>query len=231
MKIFVGFGYNANDVWIKDLVFPIIKAFDAIVVTGEDLHGKIISQEVVDRIRKSDGMFAFLTRRDAIIDGKFTSHRWVYDELSTAISNNIPLVEIRDNKVDDQGGLPGDRQRVEFDLDNKAELIVELVEILADWKRKIIPRRMVILPKEIVQEARPYISNNTLTCTYKFMDGSKQSQEYNTTPFRFGQGLCVDVCNVPSEEALIQITLKGPQFSWTSDYESVKLLPINLQKD
>ncbi len=28
-----------------------------------------------------------------------------------------------------------------------------------------------------------------------------------------------------------QVALKGPDFSWTSDYESVKLLPINLESD
>jgi hypothetical protein len=35
MKIFVGYGYNARDPWIEDLVFRLIKAFG-----DEPTHGK-----------------------------------------------------------------------------------------------------------------------------------------------------------------------------------------------
>ena len=231
MKIFIGFGYNADDAWIKDLVFKLIEKFGDDYITGEDIHGQVISQAVVDRIKTCDALFGFLTRRDPLANGKYTSHRWVQDEITTAINYNIPVVEIRELKIDDQGGLPHDRQRLMFDQDDKARLMVDLAGTLLHWKRTIIPRRMVILPKDIVQEARPFISSNALTCTYRFMDGSKPSADYITRPFRFGQGLCVDISNIPSDEALIQIILKGPDFSWTSDYESVKLLPINLERD
>ncbi len=230
MNIFVGFGYNDQDLWVKELVIPLIQAFDVKVITGEDLHGQIISQEVTDRIKNSDGLMAFLTRREVLQSGKFTSHRWVYDELTTAISSNIPSVEIREKLVDAQGGLPGDRQRIEFNLDDKASLLVELAKVLSMWKRNLKPRRLLILPGDIVQDARPFINKDTLKCTYQFMNGSKESPEYNAKPFKVGQGLCVDINHVPSEEAMVQVTIKGPTFEWSSGYESVQLLPINLQK-
>jgi hypothetical protein len=63
MNIFIGFGYNNNDQWIKELVFPLVHSFDASISTGEDLHGEIISQEVFERIKKADGVLAFLTPR------------------------------------------------------------------------------------------------------------------------------------------------------------------------
>ncbi len=63
------------------------------------------------------------------------------------------------------------------------------------------------------------------------MNWSKEFPLYHTKPFRFGQGLCVDIYDLPSENALVQLTIQGPQFTWTSDYESVQLLSINLQKD
>jgi hypothetical protein len=231
MNIFIGFGYNNDDKWIKDLVFPLVQSFDAAIITGEDLHGQIITQEVTDRIGKADGVLAFLTRREIMGSGKFTTHQWVRDELITAINNQVPVVEIRENKVDTQGGIVGDRQRIDFDEENKAKLLVDLAKVLSAWRRKLKPRRLFLLPKEIVQDARPHISAGTLKCSYQFMNGSKQSQVYHTKPFRFGQGLCVDVYNVPSEDTLVQLTIQGPQFTWSSDYESVQLLSINLQKD
>jgi hypothetical protein len=231
MNIFIGFGYNNDDKWIKELVFPLVESFDATVATGEDLQGQILSQAVADRIKKADGVLAFLTRRDALATGRYTSHRWVYDELATSIANNIPAVEIREKMVDVQGGLPGDRQRVEFDLDDKAKLLVELAKTLSAWRRNLKPRRLFLMPRDIVQDARPYINREDLKCTYQFMNGSKQSEIYKARPFKFGQGLCVDIYNVPSEDSLVQVTITGPQFEWSSDYESVQLLSINLQRN
>lgn len=231
MKIFIGFGYNKNDQWIRDLVFPLVESFDATVITGEDLQGRIISQGVTDNIKKADGVLAFLTRRDPMTSGKFTTHRWVMDELSTAIANTVPAVEIRDIMVDPSGGLPGDRQRIEFDPENKAGLLVDIAKLISEWRRNLKTKRLVLLPKEIVQDARPHISKGDLECSYQFMNGSEESPIFKTKPFRFGRGLCVDVKNVPSESALVQITLQCPEFSWSSDYESIELLSVNLQKD
>jgi hypothetical protein len=231
MNIFIAFGYNENDKWIKELVFPLVEAFDGDVLTGEDLHGSVISQEVINRIKNADGVLAFLTRRDQLASGRYTSHSWVQDELITAINNNIPAVGIKDNLVDTQTGLAGDRQRIDFDLDDKGRLMVELAKLLATWRRNMKPRRFFLLPKDIVQDARPFINAGNLKCYYQFMNGSKASPKYETKPFRYGQGLCVDIYNVPAEEALVQVCVEGPAFSWSSDYESVQLLSINLQKD
>lgn len=231
MNIFIAFGYNENDEWIKELVFPLVQAFDASIVTGEDLHGEIITEGVSERIKKCDGVIGFLTRREALQSGRYVSHRWVSDELATAIGCDIPAVEVKDRLVDVSGGIPGDRQRIEFDLGYKAFVLVELAKVLSKWRHNFKTKRLILLPKEIVQDARPHIANGQLKCIYQFMSGSKRSQPFQTNPFRFGQGLCVDVNNVPSESALIQITLQGPQFSWSSDYESIELLTINLQKD
>ncbi len=230
MKIFIGFGYNEKDKWIKELVFPLVQAFDASIVTGEDLQGQILSQGVTDRIAKSDGVLAFLTPRDALANGEFTTHQWVRDELVTAIGKNIPAVEIREASVEKQGGIAGDRQRIEYSQVDKAALLVDLAKVLANWRRNLKARRFFLMPRDIVQDARAFINKEDLKCTYEFMDGSKRSEVYTAKPFKFGQGLCVDIYNVPSDDALVQVTLTGPQFEWSSDYESVQVLSINLQK-
>ena len=40
MKIFVGYGYHPRDVWIEEMVFPLIKAFGAETVSGKELYGQ-----------------------------------------------------------------------------------------------------------------------------------------------------------------------------------------------
>lgn len=231
MNIFVGFGYNENDEWIKELVFPIIESLDGTVITGEDLHGDIITQACIERIKNADAMLAFLTKRDQLPSGKYITHRWVTDELSVAISNNIPAIEIRDKDVEISGGIGSDRQRITFDVEKKEVLLVELVKALSAYRRRFIPKRLFLLPEVIVKDVRPFIRNGSIKCMYQFRLGNRESPQYETKPFPFGQGLCVDVFNVPSEEALIQVSLSGPNFIWSSSFVSVQLLSINLEKE
>jgi hypothetical protein len=60
MNIFICFGYNNDDKWIKDLVFPLVESFDATILTGEDLHGDVLSAGVTDRIKNRMGCLPFL---------------------------------------------------------------------------------------------------------------------------------------------------------------------------
>lgn len=231
MKIFVAFGYNADDKWIKDLVFPLIQSFDGTVITGEDIYGLNIPNAVSERIRSAEGLIAFLTRRDKLDTGKYTSHQWVSDELATAIGFSIPVIEVREKEVSTSGGIASGRQYIVFELEKKAELMVELAKALSEWRKDFVPKRIKLLPDEIVQEVRPFIRGGQLDCKYQFLEGNKPSKEYATKPYKIGQGLCIDVIHVPSEESLIQVMLSGPGFSWTSGFEPVKLLTINLQRD
>jgi hypothetical protein len=56
MKLFVAFRYTEQDKWIKELVIPLIETLDIGVLTGENIHGQIIVEEVREMIKKSDAM-------------------------------------------------------------------------------------------------------------------------------------------------------------------------------
>jgi hypothetical protein len=225
MKIFIGFGYNDNDKWIRDIVFPLVTCLGGEVVTGEDMHGLAIQQEVVERIKNSDGLLAFMTKRD----GSNQSHPWVRDELIAAISNNVAAVEIREIGVEVGEGIPGNRQRINYNPQEKEKLVLELVKVLSNWKRRFSSKRMVLLPQDLVASLRPVMNNAALRCTYQFMDGSKETQQYEAKLRKISNALYVDVKNIPNPNALIQITITGPGVYWSSDYESVDMLTINLR--
>ena len=230
MKIFIAFGYNPNDAWIRELVFPLARAFDAEVITGEDLHGKVITNEINERIAECDAFLGFLTRRTPDTATTYSTHPWVRDELVLAMGKKIPAVEVREKMVTPSGGFPGDRQFLEFDIDNKAALLVDLARLLSKWRLNLTPRRFTLYPLDMIMDVKPHIKSDKLECTYQFRRGNKESIVYSARPFRSGQGLCVDICNIPSEDAMVQVTVKGPQFEWNSNYESVELVSINLEK-
>ena len=54
--MFVAFRYTEQDKWIKELVSPLIETLDIGVLTGENIHGQIIVEEVREMIKKSDAM-------------------------------------------------------------------------------------------------------------------------------------------------------------------------------
>jgi hypothetical protein len=69
MKVFVGFGYNDNDKWIKELIIPFIEELGCEVVTGEEMQGEKLSDGVISRVEESDACIGFLTKRDLKVDG------------------------------------------------------------------------------------------------------------------------------------------------------------------
>jgi len=144
MKIFVGYGYQECDQWIEDLVFPIIEAFGSEVISGKEVHGRIISEGIRNEIQKSDALIAFLTRRERTDDGGNT-HRWVSDELATALAFKLRVLEVREVGVTGQGGMAGDRQRIEYDKKNRDRCLVELVKAIGQWHR-IASVQLQLLP-------------------------------------------------------------------------------------
>jgi hypothetical protein len=225
MKLFVAFHYHDDDKWIRDFALPIIRSLDIKTITGEDIHGDIIVQEVPELIKKSDCMISFITK-------SWIDHPWVRDELITARAIKIPALEIRESTVQGQNGINDGRQILLFNINNKEKLLVDLAQILSKWKKKYETKTLVILPDEIMQLARPHMRiKGSLKCMYQFKDGNEETEEYEAQLFKLPDSLGVDIKNIPSETALIQLTIEGPGFSWYCGYQPFNLIPINLKRN
>jgi len=231
MKIFVGFGYNPRDAWIKEIVFPVVESFDGEIVTGEELHGQVLADGVKKNVRECDALLAFFTPRDEMANGKFTTHNWVRDEFMYALDQNKEAVPIVELKVDWNDGMAGNRQRLDFKEEAKDKLLVELVKILSRWRKIYSNRRLRFLPVEIIGEVRPLLAQGKVKCTYRYMIGSWESPEMEAPLLKIAGGLCADIKNLPPSNSLVQVKVSGDQFAWSSDYESMEFLSINLLKE
>ena len=130
MKIFIAYGYNERDKWIKDLVFPLVNAFGSEIETGEETYDGTIPQVVRIKIERSDALIGFTTKREPLNPASTLTHRWVIEELAAAIALDKKFVEVREIGVDRvektscqqrQIGFPVSK-RGQFDLDHgKAE--------------------------------------------------------------------------------------------------------------
>jgi hypothetical protein len=230
MRFFVGFGYNDRDAWIPELVFPLIRAFDAEVATGEDMQGQQISNEVQRRIESSDGLIAFLTRRgDADQAGVYKTHRWVQDELAYALAKSVRVVEVREEGVDDQGGLPGDRQRITYKEAERDRLMLELAETVGAWVRTATVN-LQLLPPEFVDEIRPLLGKPGFRCTYTVRERGRDAPPVETPVLPIKGGLFIEATKLPPQ-ALLRVSVEGNGRLWRSDYEAVDSLSIRLSPE
>ena len=230
MNVFVGFGYNENDKWIKSLIIPFIEELGCDVVTGEDMQGEQLSDGVVARIKESDACIGFLTKRDPKLDGTFTTHKWVIEELALALDKNIPLFEIREKGVDVQKGITGDRQW--YEITDKAELMFAITKFINKEKLKFTHKTFMLVPNTFVDEIRPFLKSRDTVCKYRFLHKAKFYEPEETKLERMGQGLGIIVKKIPSEEAQIEITVESQSsILWSSGFVSVGLINVQLQKD
>jgi hypothetical protein len=234
MKIFVGYGYNANDKWIEDLVFPVIESFGFEVSTGKGLYGKKISNGVIERIRQSAALLVFLTRRDPMnAKSKFSTHRWCIEELITAIPDNIPAIEIREKNVESQDGMVFDKQRVEFDLNDKAALLVDVAKIVGQWKKELSSRTFTLFSASELKEKGYRNEVNEFECFYEFNVGDKEYGRYTAKPYLQHDGsLGVNIKYMPdSKLALIKIDLLyKKKKSWRLEAQSLHIQTVQLKK-
>jgi hypothetical protein len=230
MKIFVAFGYNDRDRWIPNLVFPIIKAFGDEVVSGEEVQGEQITDAVIREIRQSNALMAFVTRRDQISADRWTTHRWVTDELSHAIAFQLPVAEIREAGVDEQGGIAGDRQRILYRESERDKCLVEIVKTLGRWHASDTIE-LKLMPDECIQAVRPLLRNPGLHCTYQVLErNGTMGDPVPAQILPITGGLFVRARNIPPM-SYIQIRVECAGKSWSSEFENVESLGIHLHEE
>jgi hypothetical protein len=229
MRIFVSYGYNDRDRWIRDLVFPIIEAFGGTVETGEGLHGEQIPEAVQRKIARSDALMAFATKREQLVSGLWMTHRWVTDELALAIQQKRLCVEVRERDVASQGGVAGGRQFIEYDEQARDKCLVELVKTLGKWHLEA-PITVQLRPGAFVDWLRPRLRRPGLHCTYTVLEGSRQSEAVQTEILPIKGGLFIKV-EIP-RHALLQVHVKvSGEPPWSSDFDTIDSFGIDLKQD
>src|SRR5436305_441966 len=161
MRIFVAHGYNPRDRWVEEVFRPIIEAFGSEFVSGGDLGRQAITEGVQALINSGDALMAFATRRNAIANDQFDTHRWLTDELAHAIGQRKRVLEVREEGVV-QDGIAGDRQRLSYSEQDRVKCIVQVIQVLGQWHRRST-RRFQLLPDELI---RPHLNKPYFRCTY-----------------------------------------------------------------
>lgn len=229
MHIFVAYGYNPRDQWIKEMVEPIIEAFGSTPVNGEETYdGPNIPDNVLTKIRRSDALIGFTTRRTTQNNVIWQTHQWVVMEIAAALALKKRVVEVREAGVDPQGGLAQNLQRIEYTEGARDACLVEIVRAIGTW-HQTENVKIQLLPDGLANnDLRPLLRDPGLSCKYLVRMGNFEDGPFNAEIKPIKGGLFIDAPSVP-KNALIQISITYGNRVWSSDYESTDAYGIHLR--
>jgi hypothetical protein len=219
MRVFVGFGYNEQDAWIEEQVFPILRCLGFTVEHGKDMHGETLQPAVESRIERSDAAIGVFTIRPGQGDADFNSHIWVRDEMLFAYAKRKTIIPIYEEGVRVPQGLLGDRQYIPLSQNDRLACVVELLTALG--RRNI--RRLKLDPDraELSRNLRLWRHRPGFVIQYRTQDEEgRESQLEEGRLELVDQGFYLNVADV-SQRALVEVqgSLNGQvQFSsgWVS---------------
>jgi hypothetical protein len=229
VRIFVAYSYNERDRWVEEKVFPIIKAFGSEAVTGEITYaGPNIPENVRTKIRRSDALLGFTTRRATQDNTSGQTHRWVVSELAAAFERGLRVTEVRERGVDQQDDLLLGSQRIEYHEAERDKCLVEIVKAVGSWHRTDTVR-LRLLPEGIKESIRPKLDDPGLTCRYTVKVGNHEEEPCDARIHPITGGLFIDAPNVPRDPlTLIRVSISYGNQRWSSDYESIDAYGVYL---
>jgi hypothetical protein len=235
MRIFVGYGYNDRDTWVKELAFPLIMAVHCEPVDGKEIYGQRLDDGVRNEIRGCAGLLGFSTRRERLQNGNWTTHQWVKDELLTADQVGLRFVEIREAGVDPQEGMLGNVARISYDEARRDRCLVEIAIVLKQWTdRHEKPYEIYLMPEAFTQAVARRLKDPELRCIYRVWENDKAApeDEIETKIWPFKGGLAIRTAPI-RRDALIQVEVWNgrAELLWTSVWQPVDSRTITLSKE
>jgi hypothetical protein len=172
--LFLAFAFRDPDRQLAAHVERVIASHGLRAVTGENLEGQPLSQEVKDRIDRSDGLVALLTRREdpGAVDG---THPWVRDELNYARGRNKDAIGLVAPGVVLQG-MYADRENIPLDPNAPMNALLRLSETVGRWKHRA--GRPILIRVEPEEAAQLAAKENGVTCKYRVYSEGQMRKDW-----------------------------------------------------
>jgi hypothetical protein len=127
---FLGQSFAVADKPVADCVKETLEAIGLSVVTGEKPLADSISEKLKRRINAQHIFVGLFTRRDKLVGKRvWSTSGWVIEEKAYALAQGKRLVLLKEDGVNNIGGLPGDLEYLEFTRDRLDFLVRRLIQL------------------------------------------------------------------------------------------------------
>jgi hypothetical protein len=153
-RVFLSMSFVPGDVDLVDAATDFIESQDLLVVTGEDLGGLPLTDEIKRKIDEADALVSICTRREHLAAGSFSTSTWVRDELMYAKAKGKPALALVEDGVD-LGGMLAPNEQARFARSDPLKAFAKLANSLAIWRQKAgMTLKAAIVPVDIAVQLR-----------------------------------------------------------------------------
>jgi len=206
MKVFLAFAYRDTDKELAGYCDQLLASQFAQTVTGKTLGGNALTPEVQQRIESCAAVVGLLTRRDAKVDGTFTTHQWLTEELAFARTKGKRAIAMVETGVD-LGGMYQAHEFILLDRANPLPAFLKLAETVGEWKRALGRTiKVQILPELLARKVGS--GGSSIKCSHRLWSRGNTGPWTSVTPVPEGGGTFAWVEGVGDED-LIQLKIEG----------------------
>ncbi len=219
MNIFMAFAFRDEDKGLVNYIERLLASQFVQPVTGKKLGGGQLTAEVQKRIEESDALIALMTRRDQLVNGGWTTHKWVIDELDWARGKDKHAIAIVEEGVD-VSGMFQSHEYIPLNRQNPLEALIYLAETVGEWKKntgRVV--KVQIAPDTIASK----LVDDGVTCRRRFFKNGKYTNWEVVTPVLETGGTFISLDGV-QDEHLIEIEAKEAGNTWRSPATSQWML-------
>ena len=226
MKIFLVFPFRPEDKGLVSYIEQLMASQFVQIITGERLGGEQLTPAVQTKIEQAQGLVGLLTHRDQKVNGGWTTHQWVLDEISYA--RNLPdkkrVIALVEDGVD-VGGMYQSHECISFKRDNMADPLLVLSEHLGMWKKEFGRTvKVQLLPESLAKKVGNAAS--TVRCRHRLCLQGRYTDWRDVNPVMEPGGTFIYVEGV-QDDHLVQIQVEDQRKKWqspaTSQWMSVRL--------
>lgn len=127
---FVGHSFANEDREVVDTFIGTLRALGMEVATGTRPKANSISEKVKRLIEGQHVFIGIFTRRDKL-EGKdaWSTSAWVIEEKAYAVAQKRQLILLKEERVDNIGGMQGDYEFIEFSRENISKAVLSLIQL------------------------------------------------------------------------------------------------------
>lgn len=213
MNIFLAFAFRDKDKELAGIVDRLLACQSIQLTTGKLLGGNALTPAVKQRIESCDALVALLTRRDQLVNGSWTTHDWVEDELQHARTAVKPAIALIESGVT-PGGMYQQHEHIPLDRSDPTEALLCLAETVADWKKE---RGRSIKVRLTPDDLGRRLGLSGQPCRYRFMLEGNTTEWKVAAPFTEAGGASYVWVHGIHENQLVEVHADETGKRWRSN--------------
>lgn len=218
-SIFLSYSFSKpEDRFIVVEIEDLLRSMGIRLITGLNLGGNQLTDEVKSLIKQSDGLIAITSRRDQLASGNWVTHPWVLDEFSHAKSIGVNAIALVENGVSINGAYKS-HEHIPFERQELSPALLKLAKTLGIWKEKSGNRLKVrLLPDGLLENLQ------SPSCQYQFITRGDCLGWNDVKPILEPGGTYIHLDGV-RDDYLIEVKVSSPNGVLTSP-ATAQTMPI-----